>query len=169
MQYDDRFSVLIAMVWVIMMFSTAIPFLYIAGILLCVSMYWTDKALLLRFYKIPPKHGSDLAFKARNIIEWSLLLHLFMGLYMVSNDAIFAGEEEEENEAVKFFSYYAKLVAVGISTTTGVGSERFEQVHVVLYSGGISIFCILFLIEKISGTFSRIMGKTCCHCLYKES
>ncbi len=92
-----------------------------------------------------------------------------MGLYMVSNDAIFAGEEEEENEAVKFFSYYAKLVAVGISTTTGVGSERFEQVHVVLYSGGISIFCILFLIEKISGTFSRIMGKTCCHCLYKES
>ena len=67
MQYDDRFSVLIAMVWVIMMFSTAIPFLYIAGILLCVAMYWTDKALLLRFYKIPPKHGSDLAFKARSV------------------------------------------------------------------------------------------------------
>ena len=31
------------------------------------------------------------------------------------------------------------------------------------------IFCILFIIEKVSGTFSRIMGKLCCCCLYKDS
>ena len=167
-QYDNRFSVLIAMIWVIMMFSCAMPSLYLAGIVLCVSMYWTDKILLLRFYKIPPRHGSDLALKARNIIEWSLLVHLFMGLYMVSNPAIFTSEEDD-NKAVAFFQVYAKAVAVGISATTGVNADRFEQVHVVLYSAGISIFLILFLIEKISGTISGIMGKTCCHCLYRNS
>lgn len=167
-QYDNRFSILIAMVWVIMMFSVAIPSLYCAGILLCFTMYWTDKVLLLRFFKIPPRHGSDLAFKARDIIEWSLVLHLFMGLYMISNPTIFTSEEDD-NKAVEFFQVYAKAVAVGISAATGVNSVRFEQVHVVLYSTGISIFLILFIIEKFSGTFSGIMGKTCCRCLYRES
>ena len=38
------------MIWVIMMFSAAIPVLYISGILLCFTTYWTDKTLLLKYY-----------------------------------------------------------------------------------------------------------------------
>lgn len=156
------------MIWVIMMFSAAIPSLYIAGFVLCLVVYWTDKSLLLKFYKIPPRHGSTLAHKARNIIEWSLLVHLFMGLYMLSNQEIFTSEEDD-NKALVFFQGYAKLVAVGISTLTGVDSTRFEQVHVVFYSVGIGIFLILFIIEKVSGTWSRLMSKLCCFCLYRDT
>lgn len=94
-EFDNRFSQLIAMIWVIMMFSAAIPALYFAGFILCFTIFWTDKALFLKFYQIPPRHGSDLAHKARNIIEWSLLLHLFMGLYMLSNPHIFTSEEDD--------------------------------------------------------------------------
>ena len=90
------------MIWVIMMFSAAIPSLYIAGFVLCLVVYWTDKSLLLKFYKIPPRHGSTLAHKARNIIEWSLIVHLFMGLYMLSNPEIFTSEEDD-NKALVFF------------------------------------------------------------------
>ena len=77
------------MIWVVMMFSTAMPILYLAGFILCFSTYWTDKALAVAWFRIPPRHGSKLANEARSIIEWSLLLHLFNGLYMISNPAIF--------------------------------------------------------------------------------
>ena len=167
-EYENRFSVLIAMIWVIMMFSTAMPILYLAGFILCFSIYWTDKALFVYYFRIPPRHGSHLANKARSIIEWSLLLHLFMGLYMISNPQIF-NNQDNDDEVVSFLAEYAKFVGIGITIATGSKSSRFDQVHTILYSTGISIFTILFIIEKVSGTWSRLMGKICCCCLYRDA
>ena len=101
-EFDNRFSVLIAMIWVVMMFSSAIPVLYFAGVVLCFFTYWTDKFLLLKFYQVPHRHGSNLAHRARNIIEYSLILHLFVGMYMLSNPDIFVGEGED-NKPTGFF------------------------------------------------------------------
>jgi len=94
-EFESRFSVLISMVFVIMTFSAAIPALYFAGFLLCFVAFWSDKIMFLKYYKIPPRHGSNLANKAREIIEWSLIIHLFFGLWMLSNPEIFTSEEEE--------------------------------------------------------------------------
>ena len=167
-QYDTQFSKLIAFFWVIMMFSAAIPFLYLAGFILCFVLYWTDKTLFVKLYRTPPKHGSTLGHQVRSIIEWSLIMHLFMGLYMLSNPEIFTSEEED-NQSVAFFKFYAKFVSLGITATTGVDSDRFGQAHTVLYCVGVGIFVVLFILEKVSGTFSRIMGKFCCCCLYKDA
>jgi hypothetical protein len=52
--FDERFATIVAIIWVIMMFSTAIPFMYLGGIFLCVSLYWSDKILLLRLFRTPP-------------------------------------------------------------------------------------------------------------------
>lgn len=120
-EYDNRLSVLIAMIWVVMMFSAAIPILYLAGVILCVTTYWTDKFLLLRFYRIPPRHGSNLAHRARNIIEWSLLIHLFTGMYMLSNPDIFLGEGED-NKPTGFFEVISEFITVGLKALTGVDS-----------------------------------------------
>ena len=60
-------------------------------------------------------------------------------------------------------------MAVGISALTGVDSDRFGQVHTVFYRVFVGIFIVLFIMEKVSGTFSRIMGKVCCCCLYKDA
>ena len=115
---------MIAMIWVIMMFSAAIPMLYLSGFILCFVLYWTDKTLFIKFFRTPPKHGSTLGHQVRSIIEWSLICHLFMGLYMLSNPEIFSSEEDD-NQAVAFFQVYAKFVALGISFLTGVDSDRF--------------------------------------------
>ena len=120
-EFDNRFSVLIAMIWVVMMFSAAIPVLYLAGVLLCFFTYWTDKFLLLKFYRSPPRHGSNLAHRARNIIEWSLLIHLFTGMYMLSNPDIFLGEGED-NKPTGFFEVISEFITLGIQALTGVDS-----------------------------------------------
>ena len=59
--FDSRFSTLIAIIWVIMMFSAAMPTIYIAGILLCFVMYWVDKIILLKYNRAPPQFGTELA------------------------------------------------------------------------------------------------------------
>ena len=156
------------MIWVIMMFSAAIPMLYLSGFVLCFVLYWTDKTLFVKFFRTPPKHGSSLGHQVRSIIEWSLICHLFMGLYMISNPEIFSSEEDD-NQAVAFLQTYSKFIGVGISFLTGVDSSRFGQVHTVLYSFGIGIFIILFIIEKLSWTFSSAISKFCCCCLNKDT
>ena len=158
------------MIWAIMMFSAVMPLLYLAGALLCLTTYWSDKLLFIKYYRLPPRHGPDLAHKARSIIEWSLVLHLFMGLYMLSNPAIFGHEDEEEGALVAFLGLYAKAVGSGIAAATGADPHRFSQVHAVLYSAGIGVFGVMFVFEKVSGTFSRLIGRVCCkRCLYKDA
>ena len=166
-EYDNRLSVLISMIWVVMMFSAAIPTLYLAGCLLCFFTYWTDKFLLLKFYRTPPKHGSNLAHRARNIIEFSLLVHLFTGLYMLSNPDIFVGEEEEKPTG--FFAWLSEVVTVGVRALSGVESARFKQAHVIFYAIGTGFFVAFFVIEKITGFFSRVMGRACCCCLNRDT
>lgn len=61
------------------------------------------------------------------------------------------------------------MVSVGITVATGVDNQRFGQVHTVLYSAGIGVFVILFIIEKITGFISGIVGKLCCCCLYRNT
>jgi len=103
------------------MFSAAIPVLYLAGVVVCFCTYWTDKFLLLKFYRAPPRHGSNLAHSARSIIEWSLPMHLLVGLYMLSNPDIFVGEGED-NKPTGFFSIMSETITVGIQLLTGVES-----------------------------------------------
>ena len=124
-EYENRFSVLIAMIWVVMMFSAAMPVLYLAGFVLCFSIYWTDKALFVWYFRIPPRHGPYLANKARSIIEWSLLVHLFMGLYMLSNPQIFQSQGDD-NTVVSFLADYAKLIGAAITGLTGAEPGRFD-------------------------------------------
>lgn len=64
---------------------------------------------------------------------------------------------------------YAKVVSVGITVVTGVDNERFGQVHTVLYSAGIGIFVILFIVEKITGFISGLIDKLCCCCMYRDT
>ena len=85
------------MFFIITMYSATIPILYFTGFLVCIVQYWVDKALYLRDYKNPPKYGLELAKYCRLAIEYALVVHLFMGLYMMSNPDIFPpGDDENE-------------------------------------------------------------------------
>ena len=86
---------MIAALFVIMMYSSAIPILYPAGCMLMVVSYWADKCLFLRHYRLPRRYGRKLAARVVEVMEWAILLHLFFGLYMLSNPDIFTYENKE--------------------------------------------------------------------------
>ena len=84
-----------------MMYSAAIPILYISGLLICLTMYWSDKILFLRHYKLPPRHGRDLASRAISFMEYAIVLHLIVGCYMLSNETVFSYTEDNQSLAEK--------------------------------------------------------------------
>ena len=156
------------MVWVILTFSMAIPFLYVAGAVLCIVTYWVDKYLFLRFYRNPPRYGTELAREVRTTIEYGIIMHMFFGLYMISNPEIFS-TETDVNETVQFLQGYARFIGLVVTTVTGVESSRFSQVHTIIYAFGIGVFLILFVVEKVSRTFSRLLRNVFCCCLYRDT
>jgi len=94
--------------------------------MLCLVQYWTDKYLFVNYYKTPPKYGLYLANKAKSIIEYSIILHLFMGVYMMSNPEIFPEDDEELNTSVKVLKGYASVFSDLVAVIIGIEDERFS-------------------------------------------
>lgn len=97
-QLENRYAQIIAMVYIVVAYSAAMPVLYSAGFLLFVSMYWSDKTLFLRHYRTPPKYGAELAHRAMALLEWAVPVHFLFGLNMLTSAEIF--REDESNSDV---------------------------------------------------------------------
>jgi len=136
---------MIAMFLIVIMYSSAIPALYPAGCVLMIVSYWADKWLFLRHYRLPPSYGKKLAERVAWVMELGIILHLFFGLFMLSNPDIFT-YENEQLLIPEWCKYYMSLMSVGAVTFFGASPERFNQVHTFIYCLGISIFLVLFAI-----------------------
>ena len=143
------------------MYSAAIPSLYIAGLLICFSMYWSDKILFLRHYRLPPRYGRDLASRSNKIMMFAIILHLFTGVYMLSNPEILNYEGSEQY----FGKNFVALLAKGIEALFGVDHERFIMPHTVAYVIGICIFLLCFISELSCGIMTKLIYCCCCSCL----
>jgi len=121
----SRYAVLIAMIFIIMMYSTAIPLMYACGFLIFFLSYWTDKILFLRLYKVPPRYGLHLAFGTQIVMEWSILLHLFTGIYMISNPDIFNFNDSEKVKS-HLLQRYGTVVSHWWNWLFGTDHKRLE-------------------------------------------
>lgn len=75
-------------VWVVLMYSTGLPVLYICGFLFFVVFYWAYKWLLLKYYKRTEKFNERLPIAATVNIPVGLVIHLCFGALMISNSKI---------------------------------------------------------------------------------
>lgn len=154
------------MIFIIMMYSTAIPIMYVCGFVIFSLSYWTDKILFLRLYKVPPRYGLHLAFGTQIVMEWSILLHLFIGIYMISNPDIFNFNNSEKVKT-SLLRKYGTIVSNWWNWLFGTDQKRLEQLHTIIYLIGTFIFLVCFIIERVFGLFSALIEKLCC-CI-KES
>lgn len=147
------------MMFIVMMYSAAIPILYPAGLGLMIVSYWQDKVMFLRHYRLPPRYGRALAARVVEILELGVILHLFFGLYMLSNPDIFTYENEKLS-APRWMQGYASLFSKGATRLLGDQyEERFSQVHTVIYCFGIGIFLFLFVLDKVTGLLTKLFAK----------
>ena len=174
-QFENRYAQLIAMFFIIMMYSAAIPILYLSGFLICLCMYWSDKVLFLRHYRLPPRHGRDLASRMLWYMEYAILLHLFVGCYMLSNETIFSYTREAQSiadkaakldsklgEYVEDTGWFAENVSEWAAAVYNDDTSRFSQTHTKLYISGTFIFCVLFILERFK--FVSYLARKLCLC-----
>merc|ERR1712176_506970 len=152
-QIENRYAKLIAMFYIVMMYSAAMPVLYLAGFFLMIVSYWADKVLFLRHYRLPPRWGRGLARRVAYIMQFAIFLHLFFGLHMLSNPEIFT-YENEELEVPRWCKVYIKIFSRGAEVLLGYDPERLNQVHTLIYCLGIGFFTALFIIESLLNFFS---------------
>jgi hypothetical protein len=97
---ECRYAQIISTTYILMIYSSGMPILYIIGSITFFVMYWFDKyccklplfmimILVVRIYKAPPRYGVTLANMSRNLLSYSVLFHLGFGFYMFSNSSIF--------------------------------------------------------------------------------
>lgn len=142
------------------------PLMYFFAAVCCFLSYWTDKYLFLRLHRIPPLYGLELASGCQRIMEYSIILHLLVGVYMISNPDVFSFNDADKVKWSLLISY-GELVSKWFETIIGSDADRFKQLHTIIFLIGILIFLVCFILERVFGLFSRLVSMFCC-CIYRQ-
>lgn len=126
MEFTIRYAMIIATWFMIMVYSLAMPFLYFAGVAIFLSMYWTDKCLFVKFFKSPPRYGTEITRRVFFLLEFGIILHFMIGIYMISNpDAFEFSSSQNLDKGVAWARPFAVAYGNWMHSWFGVSSSRF--------------------------------------------
>eukprot|EP00347_Sterkiella_histriomuscorum_P006063 403354206 len=105
---EQRYSQMMAVIFIAMIFSAGMPFLYIVACMSFTINYWIDKILckqifskqifsiVLKMHKKPIQSNNGLADKVRIILSLAIVWHLGISFMMMSNDQIFPLKKDDQ-------------------------------------------------------------------------
>jgi len=79
-----RLGQVMTIIFVTMTYSSGLPILYFVSLIVFIVFYWTDKYMLLRFYKKSPQLTGELSKRAIQFLPMSAAVHCMFGLVMFS-------------------------------------------------------------------------------------
>ena len=88
-----RLAQVLSMMFVTMTYSSVLPILYLVSFLSLLITYWTDKFLILRYFRSQNQFTGDLSKKVVEIIPLAAVSHFIFGLQMFSNKSILHSED----------------------------------------------------------------------------
>ena len=80
-----RYSVLLNIAFVCMMYGLGIPFLFFIAFLSFVFLWVTERYLIAYYFKLPPSFDDKLTKNALAILKWAVVFFLAFGYWMMSN------------------------------------------------------------------------------------
>ena len=84
-QLHYRFSALLNVVFVTLLYGTGMPLLFIFAVLTFLGTNIMDRILLAKFYQQPPNFDISLSKKVNGVLPIAGILHLLMGYWMYTN------------------------------------------------------------------------------------
>jgi len=81
-----KYAVVLNLVFSCFLYSGGMPLLNCFCFLGLLFIYWTDKYLVLRYYKKPPVYNETLNTQAVNFLPLSVIFHCAVSLYMYGSD-----------------------------------------------------------------------------------
>jgi hypothetical protein len=154
-----RYSQILTTVFVVLMYSSGIPLLYVTCFFYFVITYWIDKWLLLRLYRSPPHFDLNISKMFNIIILIAIIFHFSFGIWIYGNSQILTNSN----------STFLESIADWIKRNINIGTDSFanEVLNRVTYSHniilllmlGLTIFFLLFIVFFVD----LFMG-SCCKC-----
>ena len=90
---DARLAQIVVFTWVTYMYSVGMPILFLISAMNFALMYWVDKWLILRFYKLPRNYDETTMHSTLHQLNYSFLFHLVIGVLMISNSGLLPTSE----------------------------------------------------------------------------
>mmetsp|Transcript_7230 Transcript_7230/g.6337 ORF Transcript_7230/g.6337 Transcript_7230/m.6337 type:complete len:521 (+) Transcript_7230:2062-3624(+) len=151
----DRYSQIITLIWLTLMFSSGLPLLYPIAMCTVFLMYWVDKITLLRVYKNPLPYTYELPMKAMRLFKYAIVTHFIIGLYMYSNVQIIPPAREDSTNA---------LIEASQHFTTDVlnANESLALPHMLIFLT-VGVICVAGLLFKstIGKVLVRVLKDLC--------
>ena len=145
-----RYAQMLSVMFVAMTFGSGLPILYLAAFLHFFFAYWTDKFLLLRYYRLTSGYTKFLSRNAISVMPLAVVLHILFGLVIFSNPQILQSEINP--------SYFG-------NDTKYYNTSRLGQRHVVIFLWASIAILVLTVLER---TLTRIASalSACCRGLF---
>jgi hypothetical protein len=147
---EARYSQFLTTTFMIFMYSSGLPLLYLIALVSFFFTYWFDKWFLLRWHRKPPAYTLHLSSKTRTIMKFALVPHFFVGLYMYSNSTIITPTE-----------FQSTLYTYIDTNSAYLNSYRFANIHSAIFIAAFAFFLLLFVFRYTFFVTVQWMVRAC--------
>jgi len=143
----SRYAEVICTIFIVLLYSSGMPILYVCCLLYLFVIYWIDKYLILRFYRTPPNTDFYNSSFFSQLILFAIIVHCCFGIWTYGNFDIFYDTTSFQNSYfVK--DYIKKYINSGNKFITSL-VDRILLPHNLILFGVLVIFTIIFLYKLI--------------------
>lgn len=150
---DYRYANMLVVVYVVMMYGSGIPILYLVAAVFFFATYWVDKILILYHYRKPEMLDEKMSVRTLGWFKYAILLHLVGGILMYSNNSILpvysgASKTSYDDEISTYTTFFT------------FGS--LNSVHMSVYIGFFACLIALYIVWRVFiQTIVRFVYKFC--------
>lgn len=150
---DYRYANMLVVTYVVMMYGSGIPILYLVAAVFFFATYWVDKILIFYHHRRPESHDENMSVQTLSWFKYAVLLHMIGGLLMYSNQAILPVYAKDSSTV-----YEAEVSTYSNYWTFG----SLDSVHMVVYILVILGFIALYIIWRLFiQTVIRLVHRFC--------
>jgi len=158
---DGRIAQILMLLFINFMYGAGIPLLYPVTLLTVIFIYWVDKVLFLKLYKLPKNFDEKIQETVRLTLEFLLLIHISFAIWTYGSPDIFGNENQ-------LSSTYQNEVSQSVSSSNSyyaqqISARIFLGHNVPLDALFVIVVCMLLLKYVLFETLEKLFA-LCCKC-----
>jgi len=148
---DTRYSQILTLIFVCLLYSGGMPFLYLTSFIQLVLSYFVDKYFLLRITKLPKNYDQHLAIVVRLTLYGAVFIHLLFAIFMFGQPDILKSENS-------FLSASASSITDSLSSNKENVIVKYFKRMVIGHNISLSVILIAVVVLYLfKGLFYNIL------------
>ena len=144
----SRYAQILSSIFVVLIYSSGMPILYICCFLFFLITFWVDKWMILRFYRTPPHTDLYISKLFNQIILLGIIVHFCVGLWIYGNKQIFY--DGNSTSLNGFSDFLTNNLNINLNFSNYFANTLREKIllpHNLLYFLFLIVFFIIFLFQ----------------------